>query len=324
MNVGILGAGAIAFRMAETLSKMNGVKCLAVGARDLQRAEEFANLHKIPRAYSSYEVLCEDPDIDLIYIATPHSHHFQHAKLALSHKKHVLCEKAFTSNAAEAKELLRIAKENHLLITEAMWPRYVPLRKTLESLVSKNVIGNITSMTASLCYPISHVPRLNDPKLAGGALLDLGVYVISLTEYLFGLNAKVQSTCVKTESGVDKRCSISLTYHDGKIVRLFCDMTCVADNDAYIYGETGYLHVRNVNNYEYINHCDHNNRIIKTYYAPTQITGFEYQIEACSNAIRAKQIECEEIPHHSILSVMEMMDALRTEWGIRYPSDILY
>ena len=179
MKMGILGSGGIAHTMANTVKQMADVELYAVGARTLEKAQSFAEEFGMPKAYGSYEELAADPELDLVYVATPHSHHYPHVKLLLEHGKNVLCEKAFTVNADQARELFQMAEEKKLLLTEAIWTRYIPIQKTLNEVIESGAIGKVHSMTANLCYLISGVERLKKPELAGGALLDVGVYPLN-------------------------------------------------------------------------------------------------------------------------------------------------
>ena len=171
MKLGILGAGGIASTMAKTVAGMKDVEAYAVAARDLERARVFAQKYEVKKAYGSYEEMLADDEVELVYIATPHSHHYLHAKMCLEVGKHVLCEKAFTVNAEQAQKLFDLAKEKKLLITEAIWTRYMPSRKMINDIIESGVIGEVTAVTANLSYTVSHVERVRKPELAGGALL---------------------------------------------------------------------------------------------------------------------------------------------------------
>ena len=179
IKIAILGAGSIARQMAYTISNMDNVDAYAVAARDFERAEKFAKEYGFEKAYGSYEAMLKDENVDLVYIATPHSHHYEHSMLCLNHGKHVLCEKAFTANAKQAEEVLKLAESKKLLITEAIWTRYMPMAKTLNEVIQSGIIGEVTSLTANLGYVIKDIPRLIEPKLSGGALLDVGIYTIN-------------------------------------------------------------------------------------------------------------------------------------------------
>lgn len=319
MNIGILGAGGIARTMAKTVKQMEGVQVAAIGSRDQEKADAFAAELSIPRAYGSYEALAQDSGLDLIYIATPHSRHFEDAMLCLENGRNVLCEKAFTANAMQAEKLLAYAQQHHLFISEAIWTRFLPMRFVLQDIMASGVIGEISSLTATLGYSLGHVERLCKPELAGGALLDLGVYTINFALMAFGDEVVgMKSNCVKNEYGVDANNSIILNFKDGKTALLHSNMRANLDRRGIIYGDKGRIECDNINNCREIrvilNHGEE-----KIYTAPPQISGYEFEVEASMQAIAEGKTECEQMPHSETLRVMQMMDALRKEWGIRYP-----
>ncbi|MDR1770696.1 MAG: Gfo/Idh/MocA family oxidoreductase [Hungatella sp.] len=320
LKIGIMGTGGIASILADTMLQMPQAVLMGAASRSLEKAEEFAARFSIERAYGSYEELAKDPDIQLIYIATPHSEHYSNAKLCLENGKHVLCEKAFAANYAQAKEMTGLAKEKNLMITEAMWVRYMPMAKTLKEVLNSGVIGEPMTLTANLCYLIDGKPRLMKPELAGGALLDVGVYTLNFASIVFGDEiTDIQSSVIKTDSGVDAQNSITLCYPGGKMAILNSSLRVLSDRLGVIYGTRGYLAVENVNNFESIKVYDANRQQIETHIRPEQISGYEYQIEACGEAIRNGWTECPQMPHKTILDIMKVMDELRGQWGIRYP-----
>jgi len=320
LKIGIMGTGRIASVLANTMLQMPQVILLGAASRSLEKAEEFAARFSIERAYGSYEELAKDPDIQLIYIATPHSEHCSNAKLCLENGKHVLCEKAFAANYAQAKEMIDLAEEKNLMITEAMWVRYMPMAKTLKEVLNSGVIGEPMTLTGNLCYLVSDKPRLIKPELAGGALLDVGVYTLNFASIVFGDEiTDIQSSVIKTDSGVDAQNSITLCYPGGKMAILNSSLRVLSDRMGVIYGTNGYLVVENVNNFESIRVYDANRELIETHIRPEQISGYEYQIEASGEAIRNGWTECPQMPHKATLDVMKVMDELRRQWGIRYP-----
>ncbi|MHA9738297.1 Gfo/Idh/MocA family protein [Robinsoniella peoriensis] len=322
MKMGILGAGNIGGAMARTIAGMDKVEAYAVGARDLARAEAFAAQYHFTKAFGSYEEMLSDPELELVYVATPHSHHYEHVKLCLEHGKHVLCEKAFTVNAKQAVELFEMAKSKNLLLTEAIWTRYMPMRKTLDEIAASGVIGEITSLTANLGYVVGHLPRMQEPGLAGGALLDLGVYPINFASMVFGDKIReVSSSAVLTESKVDAVNSITLIYEDGKMAQLHSNMMAATDRRGMIYGDKGYIEVQNINNCEGIRVFDTNHKLIAEYETPKQITGYEYEVEACMEAMAKGELECPQMPHKESIRIMELMDSLRAQWGVKYPNE---
>ena len=179
MKVGIIGAGRIAANMAKTLNGMDDAVAYAIAARNLDRAQKFAKEWGFEKAYGSYEELVNDPEVELIYIATPHPFHIEHAKLCITHGKPVLCEKPFTVNAAGAKEVFDLAKEKEVFITEAIWTRYLPSRKIIDDIIASGEIGELKGISANLGYDMRTKERLINPELAGGALLDVGIYPLN-------------------------------------------------------------------------------------------------------------------------------------------------
>lgn len=322
MKVGILGAGGIARKMANTLAGMEQAQGYAVASRNLEKAEAFAKEWNIPKAYGSYEEMLTDEQVDLVYVATPHSHHYEHVKLCLEHGKHVLCEKAFTVNADQAREVLSMAEKKGLLLTEAIWTRYMPSRNMVKELVDSGVIGKVTSLTANLGYSLRGVARMEEPELAGGALLDLGVYPLNFAAMVFGDQVKsVESTVVKSDKGVDLENSITLTFEDGKMAVLHSNMGAVTDRRGCIFGDKGFIEVTNINNIEKLRVFDATYQEIASYDVPPQITGYEYEVEACREAIEKGWLECPQMPHKETIRIMEQMDALRRSWDYVIPGE---
>lgn len=319
MNIGILGSGTIAHKMAYTVSRMENVTLAAVGSRSKEKAQKFADEYGIAKAYGSYEELAADETIDLIYVATPHSRHFEDIMLCLENGRNVLSEKPFTANAVQAEKAIALAEKKGLYIGEAIWTRYLPMRFRLDDIIKSGVIGEITSLTANLGYAISHVERLIKPELAGGALLDLGVYTINFALMAFGADIKeIKSSCVKNEYGVDIHNSVIMKFADDKTAILHSNANSNTDNMGIIYGSKGRIEFKNTNNCEGIT-VFLNDGTTTHYETPEQITGFEYEVEASLKAISEGKTECDEMPHSEILRVMKIMDSLRAEWGIRYP-----
>ena len=319
MNIGILGSGAIAHTMADTVAGIENAVLYAVASRDIAKAKKFAEEKRAEKYYGSYEELASDSSIDLIYIATPHSRHYEDCMLCLEHGRNVLCEKAFTANADQARKVLEYAEGKGLLVTEAIWTRYMPMRTVLDEIINSNVIGNISALTANLGYSMSHVQRLKTPELAGGALLDVGVYTINFALMAFGNDiSDIKSQCVKNEYGVDANNSIIITFKDGKVAMLHSNMCAATDRLAIIYGDKGRIEFNNINNCEGIT-VIMNDGSRTEYKTPPQITGYEYEVISAMKAISENKTECPEMPHSDTLRVMDIMDSLRKEWGIIYP-----
>ena len=323
LKVGILGAGGIACAMAKTISQMPSACCFAIASRDLEKARKFAEKWGIKKAYGSYEEMLSDPGVDLVYVATPHSHHYPHVRLCLEHGKHVLCEKAFTVNAAQARELFRIAKDKRLLLTEAMWTRYLPMRGTINEVLRSGIVGKPWLLTANLGYMISDVERLKEPSLAGGALLDVGVYPLNFAAMVFGNDpVSIQGSAVLSDKGVDRQDSITLRYADGRMAVLNATMMGMSDRRGVIDCDNGMLEIVNIICPQELRVYNRERVLIASYRAPKCITGYEYEVEACIRALDAGGIECPLMPHAETVRMMEWMDGLRAQFGVRYPEEI--
>jgi len=320
LKVGIMGTGRIASVLAETMVQMPEVCLYGVASRSLEKAEDFAARFSIKKAYGSYEELAADSEVQLIYIATPHSEHSTNARLCLEHGKHVLCEKSFAANYSQAKEMIDLAQEKNLMITEAMWVRYMPMADTLKEVLASGIIGEPMTLTANLAYLVSDKHRIVAPELAGGALLDVGVYTLNFASLVFGDEiTDITSSVIKTETGVDAQNSITLLYPGGKMAVLNSSIQVLSDRQGIIYGTKGFLVVENINNFESISVYDTDRNMVESYQRPEQITGYEYQVLASKSAIEQGLTECPQMPHETTLEVMKVMDELRKQWGIRYP-----
>ena len=322
MKIGFIGAGRIANTLAATMARMEDVTLYAVAARDLDRAEAFAQKYGFRKAYGSYEELLRDPEVELVYIATPHSHHARHMKLCIEHGKNVLCEKAFTLNASQAAEVAALAKEKGVYVAEAIWTRYMPSRQLINEVLDSGIIGKVTAMNCNLCYPVLYKERCARPELAGGALLDVGVYGLNFAFMHFGNDFdRMDSSVVFTDTGVDGQETITLHYPDGKIAVITAGILSRSDRKGIFYGDQGYIIVENINNPQSISVFDTKDTLVKRIDVPAQITGYEYQIREAMARIRAGETEAESMPLAESVYVMEVMDRLRRDWGLVYPME---
>ena len=322
MNIGFIGAGRIANTLAATMQRMEDVNLYAVAARDLDRAEAFAAKYGFDKAYGSYAEMLLDPNVELVYIATPHSHHAEHMKLCIAHGKNVLCEKAFTLNAAQAREVAELAKEKGVYVAEAIWTRYMPSRRMIDEVLASGVIGNVTALTANLCYPVAYKERCIRPELAGGALLDVGIYCLNFALMHFGDGIERMDSSVRmTDTGVDGQESITLHYADGRIAVLTAGILSRSDRKGIFYGDKGYIVVENINNPQSISVYNLSDELVEKIPVPAQITGYEYQIREAMSRIRSGETEAASMPLSESIAVMERMDALRKDWGLVYPME---
>lgn len=322
MNLAILGAGGIAVKMANTVSKMNDVHCYAVASRDKSKAEKFKQEHGFEKAYGSYEEMLADGNVDLVYVATPHSHHCEHTMLTLNAGHHVLCEKAFAVNAKQARQMIELAREKKLLLTEAIWPRYMPSRKIIDDVIASGIIGEITTLQADLGYSIDMNERIREPSLAGGALLDLTVYPLNFMAMAFGTDIKsMTGTAIMMDTGVDGADVVAVEYNDGRTASLFTTTHAKTARLGIISGRDGFIKVTNINNPELIEVFDANYKCVKTFEIPPQITGYEYEVLSAMKAINEGALECPEMPHAETIRIMEWCDNLRAQWNMKLPCE---
>ena len=321
-RIGIIGTGWIAEKAAYTLNELDGCTPYAVGSRTIEKAKAFARQWNISKSYGSYEELINDPDVDLVYVGTPHSHHFDVTRKAILAGKPCLVEKAFMANLKEATEIIRLAHERQVFVAEAIWTRYQPVVKIIRDLISGGRIGVPRLVTATLGYSMGNKPRIMRPDLCGGALLDLGVYALNFVRMFFPADiVNMESQCVKSDTGMDLTNAISLVLADGLLANLQSSAACVGDNIGVIAGTDGNLIIDNINNPQRVTVNTHDREFVEDILVPRQITGYEYQFLACRDAIAEGLTEPREMPHKETLYVMQLMDELRKKWGVHYPMD---
>lgn len=320
MNFGIIGAGNIAEAMAYTIMNMPDVNMYAVASRSLEKALAYKEKYNMQAAYGSYEELVKDPNVDVIYIATPHSFHYEQAKLCLENGKHVLCEKAFTANAKQAEEIIEMSEKTGLFLGEAMWTRFMPFVKKLQEILDKKMIGEVSTMTANLNFPMLHKERLIKPELAGGALLDVGIYPLTMASIVMGDDIDyINATGVLTNEGVDKIGQYTIVYKNGTMADLNSGMCSLGDSKAVIYGSNGFIIVEGVNCPQGIKVFDNGYNLIEEWNKEEQITGYEYEVQACVRDIKNGKIESEEMSHKMTLNMMKIMDEIRKQMNVVYP-----
>lgn len=322
LRVGIIGTGWIAEKAAITLRGLKDCEAYAVGSRTPEKAETFARQWGIGKAYGSYAALIADPDVDLVYVGTPHSHHYDVTREALLAGKPCLVEKAFMANRREAQEIIDLAHERKVFLAEAIWTRYQPVVGMVRELIANGRIGTPRLLTATLGYSMGDKPRIMRADLCGGALLDLGVYALNFVRMFFPADiVSIDSQCVKSATGMDLTNAITLVLADGMLCNLQSSAACVGDNIGVIAGTDGNLIIDNINNPQTITVNGPDRTYVETIRVPEQITGYEYQFSACRQALIDGLLEPREMPHKETLYIMELMDGLRQKWGVRYPMD---
>ena len=333
MKFAILGCGFIATKMAEAVKAIEsrGVEAYAVASRSLTKAEKFAKDYGFGRAYGSYEELAKDPAVDLIYIATPHSEHYNNILLCLEYGKNLLVEKAFTANALMASEVIALAEEKGVFLSESMWTRFLPAVQMVKDLILAGKIGKVESVEADFSMPLSHIERLRKPELAGGALLDLGIYSLTFADIFLtddeiaGAENHIVQTkthCVKFDTGVDATDWIDLIYANGQVAHLKTSMVAPLKNEGVIYGTDGFIRVLNLNDMVEIQLFDKAGSLLESITPPRIENCYEYEVLACKAALEKGQKECAEMPHSKTMQMMTQMDGLRASWGVSYPFEL--
>ena len=321
MRVGIIGAGWIAEKAAITLNGLTDCEAYAIASRSKEKADTFAEKWKMRKAYGSYSELIADPSVDLVYVATPHSHHYDVTREALMAGKPCLVEKAFMANYRQAKEIVTLARERKVFLAEAIWTRYQPVVAMMRELIGSR-IGTPKLLTATLGYSMGDKPRIMRADLCGGALLDLGVYALNFVRMFFDADIlRITSQCVKSQTGMDLTNAMTLTLSNGVLCNLQSSAACVGDNIGVIAGTDGNLIIDNINNPQKITVNGPDRTYIETIPVPQQITGYEYQFVACRQALIDGLLEPREMPHAETLYIMQLMDGLRRKWDVRYPMD---
>lgn len=321
INWGILGPGNICHKFVESLKLLEDANLLAVGSRSKTRAEEFASKYNIPVAYGSYEELVNDKDIDIIYVATPHSGHYENAKLCIEAGKAVLCEKSFTVNANEAEELIKLARNKKVFLMEAMWTRYLPAISKLRELLAEGAIGDVQMVKADFGFRFegdnSH--RLLNPELAGGALLDVGIYTISFASMIFGSNPiKITGIPSIGETGVDEQFASILEFEGGKLAVCCAAVKTHIQHDAWVFGTKGRIHIPDFWHAKLLNVYKDDGSVEKLE-LPFVSTGYFHEAEEAVKCLQDGKLESSIMTLDETYEIMKIMDKLRNQWGLRYP-----
>lgn len=320
---GILATGGIAGAFASDL-RTAGLDLVAVGSRSQESADAFATRFDIARAHPSYEALVADPDVDIIYVSTPHPMHHANARLALEAGKHVLVEKAFTVNRAQAEDLQRLAAERGLLAMEAMWTRYLPHMVRIREILAAGTLGEIRVVTADHTQKISADPthRLNALELGGGALLDLGIYPISFVWDVLGAPATVQATARLIETGADAEVATIMTHESGAISTTISSSRAAGPNAASIVGTDARIDIDRVwytpTTFRVV---QPDGTVIEEYVSQVDGRGMQYQAQAAERLVRDGVMEGDILPIAETVAIMGTLDEIRAQIGVRYPNE---
>jgi dihydrodiol dehydrogenase / D-xylose 1-dehydrogenase (NADP) len=316
-NWGVLGPGRIAVRFTNDLKRLPDARLLAAGSRSLAKAQEFITQQGGARAYGSYEELLSDPDIDAIYVSTPHNLHREHAIMALEHGKPVLCEKPMEANAARVREMVQAARRHNVFLMEAMWTRFLPVIAGVRGWIDAGRIGEIRLLASNFGFRTPWDPenRLLSLSLAGGATLDVGVYVMSLAHMLLGVPSDIRARALIGETGVDEVTSMILGYPGGAMAQLSCAVRANISDGARIYGTEGSIDIPAF---------WHATRA--TLEVPGQdpevITGeagYHLEAAAVAECVRQGLKESSIMPLDETIAVAESLEEVRRQVGVRYP-----
>ena len=322
-NWGILGAGLIASRLAKAISQVKGAELYGIGSRNLEKSIKFAEEYGVVKAFGSYEELCECPGIDIIYIATPHSFHKEHTLLALKNGKHVLCEKPFALNVNDTEEMITSSKEKNLFLMEAMWSCLLPGMKKLKEMISGGAIGQVLYMEADFGFQAPYDPtaRLFNPVLGGGALLDVGIYPLSLATYIFGQPESFKANARIGATGVDEVSTYNLKFENGVIANLSSSISVETSHSATFYGTEGTLHIpSDWWKMKKIVMTNGSKKEIDTSYEGSE---YAFEVQEVIDCINKGLLESPSLPHSWTRNIMSLMDSIRAEIGIQYPEEAL-
>ena len=318
LKVGFIGAGNIAETLAETfLQYKDKFELYAVSSKSDEKLNKFRNKYGFKKTYNSYEELVQDKEIDLVYISTLIKDHYKHIKLCLENNKNVLCEKAFTFNYKEAKELVEIARRKNLFLAEAIWTRYMPSRGLILNLISNDVIGKVYYIEANLGYEIKDKERIKYPKFGGGAMLDVGVYPLNFID-MFALS-KVKSIHVTSKlnkEGVDETDIVNMEYENGLLAQFFTTINQATSREGFIYGEKGFIKVTNINNPEkieiYLREDKAKNyaTLVSSINIKEDFNGYEYQLLETYNSIISSKKENSSMILDETLKIMSIVDEI--------------
>lgn len=318
---GILGTGWIAGKMAEAFAHVRGASLYAVASRSRNTADAFARKHGIEKAYEGYEVLLADPDVDVVYVATPHNLHHQNTMMSLEYGKHVLCEKPFAVNGREVREMIDKAREKNLFLMEALWSRFLPHIIKAKELVKGGRIGKINLLTADFCMMPEFNPgsRLFNKELIGGSLLDIGIYPVFLAMYMMGTPERISAMAGIGQTGVDYNCSMTFGYSDDSLAVMHSSMQSISGAHAIIHGEKGLIVFNNwwfvPGNFE-VSDSDGN----KQPYAFECVgNGYNYEADEVVRCLNAGKTESEIMSWQESLDLIDTLDAIRQQCNIVYP-----
>ena len=323
IRLGILGCGRIARKFASDLLLVEDAILMAAGSRTESSVKAFAEEFPVKYAHSSYEELVKNPEVDVIYVASPHAQHREHTILCLNHGKAVLCEKAFALNEGDAKEMIDLAIEKKVFLMEALWTKFMPHYQLVMQWIRDGKLGAIQNVTINFGFaPTPPVPqRLFDPALGGGSLLDIGIYNVFMAMSVLGLPDHIEASMTPTSSGIDEQCAILFKYNNGAMAQLFCSFSTNLATEADIAGREGRIRLTSrfyepSTSIEFYPGRVDSKQIIDFHKEPGW--GYQYEIKHVNHCLREGLTESPIMSHSDTLTLMRVLDKIRAIAGIRY------
>jgi predicted dehydrogenase len=320
---GILSTGRIAKQFAEGLSVLPDAEIVAVGSRAQETADAFGDKFGVSHRHAGYEALAADPDVDVIYIGTPHPFHKENSLLCLQASKAVLCEKPFTINAGEAAEVVTLAREKGLFLMEAMWARTIPIIVRLRDLLAEGTIGEVRMLTADLGFRSKFDPksRLFDPELGGGALLDVGIYPISFASMVLGTPSRIASMATMGQTGVDEQAGIVFGYDGGQLAVLHTALQTSTTIEATVMGTKGKIRIHSPWFYGTTLTLSIEGRDDEVISLPYEGNGYNFEATEVMRCLREGKLESDVMPLDETMAIMQTLDTIRAQWGFKYPME---
>ena len=322
-NWGIIGPGKIAHKFAKGLSAIKNARVHGVASRSIDRAKAFAQEYKAPHFYGSYEEITDCPDLDVVYIATPHVFHCENTLMCLSKRVPVLCEKPFAMNAQEVQKMIDSATENDTFLMEALWTRFLPTTLKALEIIEEGTIGKVLSIKADFGFnaPFNPEGRLYNPNLGGGSLLDIGIYPAFLTYLLFGKPKVIKASGILSSTNIDVECAAIFEYDGAKIAQIHSSIQTRTKTEAFIYGEKGNIHIHTrwhePSTMSLLLHGERPKDIRLDFSG----NGYNYQAVEVMKCLAKGKRQSDLWPLQASLDLITMLDDIRAQIGVHYPGE---
>jgi predicted dehydrogenase len=323
INFAIIGPGKIARKFAEDLRRVPGAQLFAVASNTLARAQEFAQQFNCPHVFGSYAQMLDFPDIDVVYIATPHVFHYEHTMMCLRKGHHVLCEKPFSMHPDQTREMIALAREKHLFLMEALWTLFHPAYNKALELARSGAIGQVHSAKADFSFfsPYNPQSRLFSPQLGGGGLLDIGIYPLLFFQDLFGIARPddIQAAATLTRDGVDETCAFTIRYSDQQLAMGHCSIAANTPVEATIYGREGDIHLHSrFHHPTQLTIRHYLNAVTETIDLPYEGWGYQFEAAHVVQCLERGQTESERVPLAFTQGLTDTLQVILDKIGVRY------